>query len=120
MQRSGRDAVITMANKDYHKAYRKNNFKTVKKWKQHVDKQRRKKVNDASEPIYSFKKVTSGVVANRRKDNYAPELYTKLSESSMKKYGIDKINSKNSTAKKRKGKPAPEKGVFYDYGRRYF
>ena len=111
MQRSGREAVLKMASKDYHKADKKHKGKSVKENKKYDMKLNKSRYYPASEPIYSFKKVRSGL----GRDNYAPELYTKLSESSMKKYGIDKINSKYSTAKKRKSGPGAEKGVYYEY-----
>ena len=49
-----------------------------------------------------------------RDDRFNPELYHKISEKSMQKYGIHRINEKNSTAKKRKqgDRWGGEKNVF--------
>ena len=65
----------------------------------------------ASEPVTHFKMRKPGIDHD---DRFNPGLYHKISESSMQKYGIHRLNEKNSTAKKRKqGARYGEKGVYW-------
>ena len=63
-------------------------------------------------PVTHFKMWKEGI---DRSDRFNPGLYHKISETSMQKYGIDRLNKKVSTAKKRKqGSGWNEKYVYWN------